>query len=307
LGRAPLEQTRPTDEARFATSAARIAARQHDEGRQLTMARALKRPNVRLKVPNLKVPRLPDATEPDVFEEMSLYEHLDELRSRIVKACISIGAAFVIGIILARPLLDYIKEGANTDGFDVVSPTDPITLYFKVALYIAVIIALPMILYQLIAFLSPGLTKKEKRLLYSALPFVSILFLVGASYAFFFAAPRALTFLSNFLSDLFEWSPEGIQVINFYLTLMIGLGFAFQMPVIMFVLAKLNLVSAKKMGQYRKYAFLGILVLSAVITPSTDPVNLAIVAVPLVLLYEVGIMVARVFAKTSVNGEVVGA
>ena len=99
---------------------------------------------------------------------MSLYEHLDELRSRIVRACISIGAAFVIGIILARPLLDYIRKGANTEGFDVVSPTDPITLYFKVALYIAVVIALPMILYQLIAFLSPGLTKKEKRLLFSA-------------------------------------------------------------------------------------------------------------------------------------------
>jgi sec-independent protein translocase protein TatC len=271
------------------------------------MARALKRPNMRLKVPNLKVPRLPNPNDPDVFEEMSLYEHLDELRSRIVRACISIGAAFVVGIILARPLLDYIREGANTEGFDVVSPTDPITLYFKVALYIAVVIALPMILFQLIAFLAPGLTKKEKRLLFSALPFVTILFLVGASYAFFFAAPRALTFLSNFLGDLFEWSPEGVQVINFYLTLMIGLGFAFQMPVIMFVLAKLNVVSAKKMGQYRKYAFLGILVISAVITPSTDPVNLSIVAVPLVLLYEVGIVIARVFAKTSVNGEVVGA
>ena len=116
-----------------------------------------------------------------------------------------------------------------------------------------------------------------------------------------------MTFLSRSLSGLFEWSPEGVQVINFYLTLMIGLGFAFQMPVIMFVLAKLNLVSAKKMGQYRKYAFLGILVISAIITPSTDPVNLSIVAVPLVLLYEVGIVIARVFAKTSVNGEVVGA
>jgi len=271
------------------------------------MARALKRPNMRLKVPNFRVPRLPNTDEPDVFTEMSLYEHLDELRSRIVRACISVGAAFVIGVILAKPLLNEIEKGANTDGFDVVSPTDPITLFFKVALYIAITIAGPMILYQLIAFLAPGLTKKEKRLLFSALPFVSFLFIAGAAYAFFFAAPRALNFLSNFLSDLFDWSPEGLQVINFYLTLMIGLGFAFQMPVIMFVLAKLNVVSAKKMGQYRKYAFLGILVISAVITPSTDPVNLAIVAVPLVVLYEVGIVIARVFAKTTVNGDLVGA
>ena len=91
------------------------------------------------------------------------------------------------------------------------------------------------------------------------------------------------------------------------LDVLFGLGFAFQMPIIMFVLAKLNVVSAMKMRQYRKYAFLGILVLSAVITPSTDPINLSIVAVPLVLLYEVGIFIARVFAKTTVNGEVVGA
>jgi sec-independent protein translocase protein TatC len=271
------------------------------------MARLIKRPNIALKAPSLHLPRLPDVSQPDVFEEMSLYEHLDELRSRIVKACISVGAAFVIGVIFARPLLDNIRKGANTDGFDVVSPTDPITLYFKVALYIAITIAMPMILYQLIAFLAPGLTKKEKRLLFSALPFVTILFVLGASYAFFFAAPRALTFLSNFLSGLFEWSPEGVEVINFYLTLMIGLGFAFQMPVIMFVLAKLNLVSPKKMGQYRKYAFLGILVASAIITPSTDPVNMGVVAVPLALLYEVGIFVARVFAKTTVEGEPIAA
>jgi sec-independent protein translocase protein TatC len=267
------------------------------------MARALKRPNVRLKVPNLKVPRLPDANEPDVFEEMSLYEHLDELRSRIVKACISVGAAFVIGMIFSSRLLAFIKEGANTDGFDVVSPTDPLTIWFKTGLYIAIVLALPMILYQLIAFLSPGLTHKEKRILFTALPFVTILFIGGAAYGFFFAAPRALTFLSNLFVDLWDWSPEGQEVINFYLTLMIGLGFAFQIPVIMWVLAKLNIVSPKKMREYRKYAFLVILVLSAIITPSTDPVNLAVVAVPLALLYEVGLIIARFFAKTTANGE----
>lgn len=271
------------------------------------MARALKRPNMRLKVPNIKVPRLPDPNEPDVFEEMSLYEHLDELRSRIVRVCISIGAAFVIGVILAKPVLNEIANKANVQtgeansGLDISSPTDSLTIFFKVAMYIAVGIAMPMITYQLIAFLSPGLTKKEKRILYSSLPFVSLLFIAGVSYAFFFAVPRALDFLSGFLNDIISWDPDAGEVVNFYLTLMIGLGVSFQLPVIMFLLAKLNIVSPKRMAQYRKYAYLGILVASAIITPSTDPINMGVVAVPLVLLYEGGIIIARIFAGSGVN------
>ncbi len=273
------------------------------------MARALKRPNI--KIPNVRVPRLPRVDEPDVFEEMSLYEHLDELRSRLVKACISVGLAFVAGILLARPLLETIVREANatvgeggTGGLDIKSPTDPITIYFKMALYIAIAFALPVILYQLIAFLAPGLTKKEKRILFSSLPFVTILFLVGASYAFFFAVPRAFDFLSSWMSSIFSWDPDGADVVNFYLTLMIGLGVSFQLPVIMFLLAKLNIVSPAKMRQYRRYAFLMILVLSAIITPSTDPINMAIVAIPLVILYEGGIIIAHFFARPGVDPEI---
>ncbi len=271
------------------------------------MARALKRPNLRMRVPNLKIPRLPNPNEPDVFEEMSLYEHLDELRSRIVKVCISIGAAFVIGVIFAKPVLEEIANKANVQtgeansGLDISSPTDSLTIFFKVAMYIAIGIAMPMITYQLIAFLSPGLTRKEKRILYMSLPFVSLLFVAGVSYAFFFAVPRALDFLSSFLTDIISWDPDAGEVVNFYLTLMIGLGVSFQLPVIMFLLAKLNIVSPKRMAQYRKYAYLGILVASAIITPSTDPINMGVVAVPLVILYEGGIIIARIFANTGVN------
>jgi sec-independent protein translocase protein TatC len=130
-----------------------------------------------------------------------------------------------------------------------------------------------------------------------SMPFVILLFLLGVSYAFFFAAPRALTFLSTVMPDLFEWSPEGGEIITFYLTLMIGLGLAFQLPVVMFVLAKLGVVSPQKMRAFRKYALLVVLVASALITPSTDPFNMAIVAVPLYALYEAGILISALFAK----------
>jgi sec-independent protein translocase protein TatC len=268
------------------------------------MARAFRIPKVRL--PHPKIPRLPDTSEPyeDVFEEMTLAEHLDELRSRIVKSCVSIGVAFIAGVILAKPLLDKIVDQANADaegGFDIRSPTDPLTIYFKIALYIALGFATPVILWQVIGFLAPGLTRKEKRLLFTSLPFVSFLFVAGASYAFFFAAPRAFDFLSNFLPGSFQWSADGQEIVSFYLTLMIGLGVAFELPAVMFIVAKLNLVTAKKMAEYRRYAFVLVLVASAIITPSTDPFNMAIVAVPLYILYELGLILARFFTRKQVQ------
>lgn len=249
-----------------------------------------------------RLPKLPDPNEPDDFEEMTLLEHMEELRDRLVKSVIAIGLAFVAGIFLAPPMLRRLQNAANAvEGFDVVSPTDPITLYFKVALYIAIGIALPVLMWQVIGFLSPGLTRKEKRLLFLSLPFVVLLFLVGVSYAFFFAAPQALSFLSSFMADIYEWTPEGNKVISFFLTLMLGLGLAFQMPVVMFILAKLGLVSPQKLAAWRKYAVLVLLILAAVITPSTDPFNMLIVFFPLYLLYEAGIVVARLFARRPIE------
>lgn len=249
-----------------------------------------------------RLPKLPDPNTPDAFEEMTLIEHMEELRDRLVKSVIAVGVAFIAGVVLAEPMLRRLQTESNAvQGFDVVSPTDPITIFFKIALYIAIGIALPVILWQMVGFLLPGLTGKEKRFLILAMPFVIALFLGGVGYAFFFAVPTALTFLSNFMSDLYEWSPEGQNVISFYLTLMIGLGLAFQLPVVMFILAKLGIVTAKMMSGFRKYALVIILIVAAVITPSTDPFNMMVVAVPLLLLYEVGIIIARLFARTTIT------
>jgi sec-independent protein translocase protein TatC len=261
------------------------------------MARALKIPKFPVK---LKVPRLPNIDEPyeDVFEEMTLAEHLEELRSRIVKTCLAVGLSFIVGVALAAPLLRVIKDKANaTHGITAISPTDPFTVFMKVALYIAICIAAPVIVYQLIGFLSPGLTRREKRVLYIALPFVSILFLSGAAFAFFFAAPRAFNFLSNFQPDIFDWSPVGNELIGFYLTLMIGMGLAFELPLVMFLLAQLKIVTPKKFSKFRRYAFIVILVAAAIITPTPDPFNMMFVAAPMLLLYELGIILGRMKVK----------
>ncbi|MCC6315027.1 MAG: twin-arginine translocase subunit TatC [Thermomicrobiales bacterium] len=268
------------------------------------MGHALKTPHIHLPLsvnshlPHL--PKLPDPGQPDVFEEMTLLAHMTELRDRIIKMVLAVAVAFIGGIFLSGPMLELLKRTSEaTGGFDIVSPTDPITMYFKMALYIAIGIALPAMLWQMFGFLAPGLTRREKRILISSLPFVTVLFLGGAAYAFFVAAPRAFAFLSSFQSDLFDWSPEGPEVISFYLTLMIGLALAFQLPLVMFLLAKLGLVTPRKMRNFRKYALLLIAIAAAVITPSTDPFNMAMVAVPLWALYELGILLSYLFARGS--------
>ena len=265
------------------------------------MARSIRVPK---PVLHLKIPRLPDpnSPEPEVFAEMTLQEHLEELRSRILKCAIGIGLGMIFGFWAAPHVLMQIAEKAHAVGkVDILSPTDPLTLTFKVGAYIGVALAMPIIVYQLIAFLAPGLTRKEKRLLLSSLPFVVVLFLAGASYGYFVAAPKALWFLKNWNPGVFLWQPNGPQLIDFFLTIILGLGAAFQLPVVMFVLAKIGIVSPKRMRAWRKYALILMLILAAIITPSTDPFNMSLVAVPLLILYEAGIWISQIFIKTTMR------
>jgi sec-independent protein translocase protein TatC len=266
------------------------------------MARSLKQ----LPLGKLKVPRLPDISsdEPDVFEEMTLQEHLEELRDRILKMVIAIVPTFLFGFFIAGRILEDIRNKANAiDGLDVKSPTDTLTLTFKIGLYVAICICMPIIVYQIVAFLAPGMTRKEKRILFSALPFTTILFALGVYYGYFVAAPRALYFLSTWNTSAFDWNPDGNETVSFFLTLMVGLGLAFQLPVVMFIVAKIGVITPKQMRKWRKYAFMLLLVAAAIITPSTDPYNMAIVAIPLIILYEVGIIISSIFAKTGLRSK----
>jgi len=256
----------------------------------------------RSKFPKLSLPKLPnlniDEEYEDIFEEMTLAEHLEDFRKRLVRACMGIGLMFIIGFLLAPGMLELIKDKANaTNGLDIKSPTEPFVIFMKIALYIAIGLAAPVIVWQLIGFLAPGLTRREKRVLYYALPFISILFIGGAAFAFFIAAPRAFAFLSGFQSQAFSWEPDGGEVINFYMTLMIGMGLAFEIPILMFLLAQLKIVSAKRMAGFRRYAAILIMVLAAIITPTPDPFNMLIVAAPMFILYEAGILLGKLKVK----------
>lgn len=232
--------------------------------------------------------------EPDVFEEMTLTEHLMDLRGRIMKAAIAVALAFVAGLFLSKPMLHLIQKQAHIQGgFQILSPTEPFTDYLKMAMYIAIVIASPILMWQFLGFVAPGMTRKEKRYVFMAIPFVLILFVVGAGFAFFVAAPAAFGFLSGFGGDLFKWNPQGQEVIRFYQTMMIGLGLAFELPVFMLVLSKTRILNWKRQAAAWRYAIVLIMVASAIITPTPDPYNMMLIAIPLTLLYLFGLGLAR--------------
>jgi sec-independent protein translocase protein TatC len=155
---------------------------------------------------------------------------------------------------------------------------------------------MPVIVYELVRFLAPGLTRKERRYLFRALPFVSVMFVAGVAFAFFVIVPRALSFLSHFGASVFEAQFRAEEVISFYMTLLLWVGVVFELPVVIFILAKLGVVTAKRLASLRKFAILIIAVAAAIITPTPDPFNMFMVAAPMYFLYELGVLLAR-FAK----------
>lgn len=259
------------------------------------MARSIRVP----KIPNplSRGPQIPDDQYEDVFEEMTLAQHLEELRSRVWKACASIALGFIIGIILANPLLTYIHDTTQVQSFDVNDVTENVTDFFKVALYIALTVAFPIIFYQMFSFIAPGLTRKEKRIVFSSIPFSILFFALGASFAFFFAVPRAFAFLTGFNKDLYEYTPTFGSVAAFYIQVSLGMGLAFQAPIVMFLLARLGIVSPSRMRKSRRYAAVIVLIAAALITPTPDPINMMIVAVPIYIIFEVGLIFAQVGAN----------
>jgi sec-independent protein translocase protein TatC len=188
---------------------------------------------------------------------------------------------------------------SGLEAFVLISPTEGFATFMRVGFYIAVALAMPVLVYQLIAFLGPGLTNEERRYLKMALFPVSFLFVSGMAFAFFIVIPRALNFLAGFGAggyggDVFDTQFRASEIVSFYFTLMIWIGLVFQMPIVIFLVAKLGVVSPKKLGSIRKFMLVGCMTAAAIITPTPDPFNMLLVAIPMYVLYEFGIILARI-------------
>ena len=224
---------------------------------------------------------------------LPIMEHLRELRSRLIKsvAALLVGTGIAAG--LTFPILEFLKKPADGVTLVYIDPTELITTYFKVAMLGGLIIAMPVILYQMAMFVSPGLTGKERRLLLAALPAIFISFIAGLVFTWFVLLPPSLGFLLNFGSDIAEPQIRISRYINLIIMLSFWVGISFQTPLVMLVLARLGIVSPRTFARRRKLAVLGAFVAGAVFTPTFDPVNQTLLASPIIVLYEVGIWLAR--------------
>jgi sec-independent protein translocase protein TatC len=221
-----------------------------------------------------------------------------ELRDRITESAVVFGAAFVVGIFLARFVLTLVASRVETicgSFFHISDPTDVLALYIKVALLFPLGIAMPIFAQQVAGFIAPEQAREERRILLSSLPASSLLFVAGALFALFLAAPIAFRLLSSADGGIFDWQVGCWATHRLILAMMLGFGLAFQLPLNMSVLARLGLVSPERLRTGRKYAILAILVLSAIFRPAPAAISLIVVAIPLYAAYELGpLLAARV-------------
>ncbi len=241
---------------------------------------------------------LPDDVlqEPEEELQMTLVEHLAELRDRLVKSAIGIGICTVIAFFftpwLFERMIAMAPDTVKTLYFR--EPAEGFLTFFQVALMSGIGLSSPWVGFQILAFVVPALTRREKRLLYSFLPLVIVFFILGALFGYFVTVPFALKYLLTFtVGGLIQPLIDVGAYISFITTFLLWMGLAFELPIIIFFLTKIGLVNVARLNSYRKYAILAAFVLAAVITPTPDPLNQCLVAIPLWLLYEVGIVLSR--------------
>ena len=224
-------------------------------------------------------------------------EHIKELRNRILYAAISVALGLGVGMIFGNQILYLLKLPAGDIDLVTLTLVEPVSAYFKVSLTAGVILAMPFLVYQLIAFIAPGLTPKEKRMIFTFLPAITFMFLGGVAFAYFIALPPSINFLYNFNRDVATSMPSLSNYISFVTRILLVIGLVFETPLIVMALARLGVVSPQWLSARRKWWILLAFVIAAVATPTPDPVNMCIVAIPLILLLELGILLAHLVYK----------
>ncbi len=228
---------------------------------------------------------------PSRYGDMTLLGHLEELRDRLVKSAAAILVTTVIATIFTPQILEILIAPYGQK-LQVLGPTEGITIYFKVALTAGLVLAMPVLIYQFLMFILPGLESREKRYVYWGVPVAFGLFLIGVAFAWFILLPSAISFLSSWQTDIFIQTWQSQKYIPFVTSLLFWIGLSFETPLFIFIMAKLKLVTPGFLLKQWRFAVVIIAIAAAMITPTVDPFNMALVMLPLVVLYGVSILLA---------------
>jgi sec-independent protein translocase protein TatC len=242
-----------------------------------------------------------------IDEKKPFFSHLKELRDRLVVCVIAVGIAFIISYtfkerifaFLMQPFVQVMPAGSS---FIFTNVTEAFITYFKIAIVAALFLGSPVLLYEIWMFVAPGLYEKEKNYVYPFIIFGSLLFVAGALFCYFIVMPVLFRFFVGYASEFVVPMPSLKEYMSLALKLLITFGFIFLMPLVAYYLSKAGIINHRLLSSKRRYAILGIFVLSAIITPPEMTSQLLIVA-PLIGLYEVSIIIARIFGKKRASEE----
>ena len=247
-----------------------------------------------------------DNDEPESYDDsgakMSILEHLDELRKRLIYIVYSLIAGCVVAAVFIGRIFDFVMRPMQAvlgpEGrLQYTGGPEPFLLYFKIAFLVGVFLASPLILWQIWKFIAPGLYSHEKKF---AIPFVvmsTFFFTAGGLFAHYVAFPWTWAFFGSFATDYLRFVPKVDEAFSMYTRMILAFGVVFEMPTLVFVLARLGLITARLLIRYFKYALLAIFIIAAIISPGGDIPSQLILAVPMMLLYALSIVIAFAFQR----------
>jgi sec-independent protein translocase protein TatC len=250
-----------------------------------------------------------DPFDKDEFAEgkMSFLEHLEELRKRIINAVLGIAVGIGLSFFFIQRIYDFLTAPAIAtlpEGSRLIytQPTEAFSLYIQISLISGAVLAAPWIMYQVWGFIAPGLYANEKRFVVPFVLFSTVGFVSGAAFNHYIAYPFIMTYFASFNTPNLVYLPQLSYVFGLYVKMLIGLGLIFQMPTVVFFLAKMRVLTARFLIRQYKLAVLLIFITAAVITPTGDPMTLTIFAAPMVLLYTVSIAIAFLVGPKQIKG-----
>lgn len=245
--------------------------------------------------PSHEPPVPSEPAEEDGEVRMTLVEHLEELRQRLIKSAIALAVTTSLSLIFAKralvALISLLPPEAPHP--QALRPVEAFVVYLKVAALLGIALAMPVIVYQFLAFVMPGLKPHEKRYLYFVIPGATLLFIAGLAFTFWVILPFGIPVLVNFLGDVIvqQWAID--YYVSFVVRFLLAVGLVFETPLIMFFLAKVGVITPQTLARSRRYAVVIAAIVAAVLTPTTDPFTMLLVMGPLILLYEFGVLLAK--------------
>lgn len=227
-----------------------------------------------------------------------LLKHLDELRSRIFKAFFALIVTTGVSFAFSQQIIEYLAGPiGGISKLVSIEITENIAIFMKVSILGGFVLGMPVIVYQIVAFVLPGLQRNERLWLIFMVPFATILFVAGVAFTWFVMLPTAIPFLAGFLGITTQIRPA--NYFDFITRIMFWIGVCFEMPLIVMFLAKLKFVSARQLASGWRYALVGMAILAAAVTPTVDPVNMGLVMAPLMILYLISILLAAIVRRGS--------